>query len=403
MSDAGRELRQRAQVVVPGGASTGSKRPAALFGADDRDSAAHYERAHGCRLTTVDGRELVDCTMALGAVALGYGDAAVVRAVSDAALHGNVSGLSPRLEVDLAERLRDRIPCAEQVRFLKTGAEGVAAAVRIARAATGRNTVVCCGYFGWLDWVAAGPGVPPAARADVIEVPYDDGPALREAAARAGSDLAAIVLEPVIERVPSHAWLRTARELCDWSGAVLVLDEVKTGFRLHAGGFQALAGIVPDVAVFAKAMANGFPLSAVVGRAAVMEAARGAWISSTLASETTALAAASAVLDRHAREDVCGALATIGAAMRAAVSEAIRASGAGGVSVEGLDQMWLLRFDDERRQDRFLALARAEGVLFKRGAYDFASLAHDDAAIAAIGRAARVALDRLAHAEHAHA
>ena len=402
-ADAGLELRRRAAEVILGGASTGSKRPAALLGPGDDAFPAHFTSAHGCRVTTVTGRELVDCTMALGAVALGYGDAAVVRAVYEAATRGNVSGLSPVMEVELAERLRDRIPCAERVRFLKTGAEGVAAAVRIARAATGRATVVCCGYFGWLDWAADGPGVPAGARVDVVSVPFDDAGALQLAAERAGGGLAAIVMEPVIERLPSLEWARTARALCDRLGAVLVFDEVKTGFRLRPGGYQQLAGVVPDVAVFAKALANGFPLAAVVGRAAVMESAREAWISSTLASETTALAAASAVLDRHDSMDVCGALAATGGAMRAAVNAAITESGATGVTVEGLDPMWMLRFDDERRQDRFLSLARREGVLFKRGAYNFASLAHDDAASAAIGRAARVAFDQLAEDGPRHA
>ena len=397
------DLRRRAANVIAGGASTGSKRPGALYGPDDEDAPVHYLRASGCRIVTPGGRELVDCTMALGAVALGYADEVVAHAVAEAASNGNVAGLSPALEVELAERLVDLVPCAERVRFLKTGAEGVAAAVRLARAATGRDIVVGCGYFGWLDWASEGPGVPPRSHADVVRVPFDDVAALRSAAEAAGRALAAIVLEPVIERLPSEEWTRAARELCDRLGAVLVFDEVKTGFRLRPAGYQELSGVVPDVAVFAKALANGFPLSAVVGKAAVMDAARQAWVSSTLASETTALAAASAVLDRHARTGVCASLAETGANMRHAVQLAIRSSGIAGVSVDGLDPMWLLRFDDERRQDRFLAIARREGVLFKRGAYDFASLAHDEDTIAAIESAATTAfvelLEEEAHAE----
>jgi glutamate-1-semialdehyde aminotransferase len=211
------------------------------------------------------------------------------------------------------------------------------------------------------------------------------------------------MLEPVVERLPSAAWLGAARTACERHGAVLVFDEVKTGFRVAPGGYQARAGVVPDLAVFGKALANGYPLSAVVGRADVMEAARGAWISSTLASEGTALAAAGAVLDVHAEHDVCGALWAAGARLRTAAEGAVRASGVHGVTVEGIDPMWFFRFDDEPRQQRFLRAALDAGVLFKRGAYNFVSLAHDADAVARIEAAATVALAAAAHAGGASA
>lgn len=376
-----REYRDRAARVIPGGASTGSKRPDALYGPDLPDAPTHYVSADGCTLTTVGGRKLVDCTMALGSVALGYGDAGVVEAVVEAATRGSVSGLSPALEVEVAERLVEIVPCAESVRFLKSGAEGVAAAVRIARTYTGRDKVVGAGYFGWLDWWSAAAGVPNGVRSDFRAVPHDDLVALRSAVDAAGEGLAAIVIEPVVERLPSRDWIATARALCDRVGAVLVFDEVKTGFRLRPGGYGELSGVAPDLAVLGKAMANGHPLAAVVGNAEVMDAARATWISSTLASETLALAAASAVLDRHAQEDVCAALERIGTELRDAVSRALAASGATGVTLGGLPQMWFLRWDDASRQARFAEQTLERGVLFKRGAYNFAALAHDDEAI----------------------
>ena len=203
---------------------------------------SHYVRASGCRIWTADGRELIDCTMALGAVALGYAEAAVTMAVTHAAERGNVAGMSHVLEVEVAERLSDVIPCAERVRFLKSGAEGVSAAVRIARAHTKRARVIGCGYFGWLDWWTDGPGITSGAHADFAAVPFDDITALESAAAEAGADLAAIVIEPVIERLPSNAWIEAARAICDERGAVLVFDEMKTGFRLRTGGFQEYSG-----------------------------------------------------------------------------------------------------------------------------------------------------------------
>jgi glutamate-1-semialdehyde 2,1-aminomutase len=387
--DLDREWRERAAAVIPGGASTGSKGVAALYG-DDADGPTHFVRASGCELLTPGGQSLIDCGMALGSVALGYGDERVTRAVATAAAEGNVSGLSSALEVEVAERLCDHIPCAEQVRFLKSGAEAVAAAVRIARTHTGRTRVLGCGYFGWLDWSSAADGVPPAVRADYTAIPFDDVEALQAAVDQAGDALAAIVLEPVVEKLPSEAWMRRARSLCDATGAVLIFDEIKTGFRLALGGWQQYsdAEIEPDLATFGKAMANGFPLAAVVGRAAVMEAATRTWISSTLASDGAALAAAVAVLDWHDEAEICESLWSTGKQMRESVEAAVQASGIRGVRVEGIDPMWFLRFDEARVETRFLARARDHGVLFKRGPYNYASVAHDDDALLAIERAA---------------
>lgn len=390
---AARSWRERAESVLPTGASTGSKRAAVLHGDERSDAATHFASAHGCRVTDMSGASFVDCTMALGSVALGYAEPRVTRAVSDAAAEGNVAGLSNWREVVLAERLRDVIPCAERVQFLKSGAEATAAAVRLARTYTGRERVIASGYFGWHDWSSDAAGVPAAVRGDTVRVPFDDVAALERAAHDTGSALAAIVLEPVVERAPSQAWLERARALCDELGAALVFDEVKTGFRIAPGGYQAVCGVTPDLAAFGKALANGYPLAAVVGTAPLMHAARRTWISSTLASEATALAAALAVLDAHDEMDVCGTLGETGRAMRAAVERAIAATGARGVRIEGLDPMWLLRWDDPVRETGFVREALRAGVLFKRGAYNFAAVAHAEPAIAAIERAARVALE----------
>ena len=372
------DWRTRAAAVIPGGSSTGSKRPAALYGEATTTGPSHYLRATGCQIVTASERSLIDCTMALGAVSLGYSDDAVVRAVVQAVANGHVAGLAHVYEVEIAERLCDVIPCAERVRFLKTGADGVSAAVRIARAATGRSTVVCCGYFGWHDWSNSGPGIPASASMQVRRIAFDDVPELEAAVAAAGIDLAAILLEPVIERLPSAEWIAAARAACDRAGAVLIFDEMKTGFRLATGGYQQHADVKPDVAVFGKAMACGLPIAAVVGSAAVMEAAADTWISSTLAGESSSLAAIAAVLERYAEVDVCAALARVGGQMRASLESVIAASGAPGVTVAGLDPMWLLRFEDPLFETHFLERAASLGVLFKRGAYNYPALAHDD-------------------------
>lgn len=383
------EWRERAAAVIPGGASTGSKRRKVVLGSEE--GPLHFSSAHGCRLTTPSGAELIDCTMALGSVAVGYGDERVMTAVGNALMQG-VSGLSSTLEVALAERLCDIVPCAEQALFLKSGGDAVSAAVRVARTYTGREHVIGCGYFGWQDWSSEAAGVPEAVRRSFTRVPFDDAAALSRAVAAAERQLAAIVIEPVIERLPSKEWLEAARAACDRTGAVLIFDEIKTGFRFRPGGYQEMVGIEPDLATFGKAMANGFPLSALVGRAELMQAVERTWISSTLSGEALGLAAALAVLDIHEESDVCGDLDHIGRIMRDGVAEAVRASRCEGITIEGEPRMWLMRFDTTEREDRFLALARDEGVLFKRGAYNFPALAHDDATLQTIEAAASSAL-----------
>src|SRR5215211_6268023 len=193
-----RSWRDRAEAVLPTGASTGSKRAAVLWGDDaDSDLPTHLLSARGCRVVDVDGTSYVDCTMALGSVALGYAEPRVTRAVVDAASDGNVGAFSSWREVELAERLHTLIPAAERVQFLKTGAEATSAAVRIARTYTGRERVVASGYFGWHDWASDAAELPGAANAATQRIPFDDLSALERAVGDAGGDLAAIVLEPI--------------------------------------------------------------------------------------------------------------------------------------------------------------------------------------------------------------
>jgi len=384
----------RARRVVVGGASTGSKRPDRLYG-DPTGLPTHFIRASGCRVETTDGLQLVDCTMGLGSVALGYAEPQLTRTVIESLANGSVSGLSPALEVDVAAALCGVIPCAERVLFTKTGAEAMSAAIRIARTYTARTSVIGCGYFGWHDWASDAPGVPREVQKQFRRVPFDDVAALERAVAEVGADLAAIALEPVIERMPTKEWIERARSLCDERKAVLIFDEMKTGFRLATGGYQQYAGVVPDLAAFGKAMANGYPIAMVCGHADLMDAAERTWISSTLANESGALAAVGAMLAWHERVDVCQTLWNTGKEMRAVVGAAVAASEVAGVTIDGIDPMWLLRFDDPATETAFLGAAVSNGVLFKRGAYNFPALAHDEDALREIESAASAAFVEL--------
>jgi glutamate-1-semialdehyde 2,1-aminomutase len=389
------DWRSRAGQVLPTGASTGSKRAEALYGSSDAAGPTHFAQSVGCRVIDVDGNEYIDCTMALGAVALGYAEPEVTRAVIDAASRGNVSALSDHLEIEVAERLCTVVPCAEMVHFTKTGGEAMSAAIRIARTYTARDIVIGCGYFGWQDWSSEAAGVPARTRELFVKIPFDDIPALEKAVLDSGKALAAIAIEPVIERLPSPAWIARSRELADAAGAALIFDEMKTGFRLRTGGYQELAEVTPDLAVFGKAMANGYPLAAVTGKRELMEALRKTWISSTLASEATALAAAAAVLEWHERADIPDSLASIGLDLRTAMTSVIDASGVAGVTVDGIDQMWMFRFDSTERETRFLELAVGQGILFKRGAYNYPAIAHTDEVIRDVEAAANAAFIEL--------
>lgn len=362
--------------MIPGFSSTGSKRPEALFGGLP-GVPLRMTRAAGCRLWDESGREYLDTIMALGAVALGYGHAAVVAAAESAARDGAVGSLAPVEERLLAERLAAALPGAEASRFFKTGAEAVAAAVRIARVHTGREHVLTCGYHGWLDWSQAAAGVPRALLELRREIPFNDVPALK-AAIRESPPLAAIVVEPVVDAAPDLKWLKALKRAAQSADAVLVFDAIKTAFRLKP------FAVTPDLTVTGKAIGNGYPIAAVSGPVSLMEAAARTWISSTLATEFVSLRAALAVLDVFETEKVQEKLAAAGARLHAGLT-ALAAKHAALVSeVRGVPEMCYLAFTDEGQSAAVAARAAHHGLLFKRSAYNFVSLAHTDGDVDAV-------------------
>ncbi len=365
---------------VAGFTSTGSKRPEALFGAgDDPGLPSRMTRAAGARVWDDTGREYLDYIMALGAVALGYGHPVVVRAATDALGAGGVGPLPPVEEERLAEALAQRLPWMERIRFLKTGAEAVAAAVRLARVFTGREEVLGCGYHGWLDWCQGrAEGVPQGTRAVFAELPFNDAERAREMIRYRGDRLAAVVVEPVVVAEPSREWLETLREEATQAGAVLVFDEIKTAFRLAIGGATERYRVVPDLVVIGKALANGLPLAAVGGRADIMAAAARTWISSTLATESVSLAGAVATLDVFEREAVCAHLHRVGTGLLHGLHRLQHEHRdlVGGVA--GVAEMCFLHYANEQVSRAVAAGCARRGVLFKRTAYNFVSLAHTE-------------------------
>lgn len=365
-------------MTIPGYSSTGSKRPEALFGTCD-GVPGRMTRAFGCRVWDEHGNEYVDTVMALGAVALGYAHPAVVAAVAQAMRDGCVGSLAPTLEVEVAERLTEVLPGVESVRFLKTGAEAAAAAVRIARVATGRDRVVTCGYHGWLDWSQDTSGVPRNVAALRSELAFNDNAALPRVV---DSTVAAVIVEPVIDGPPEPAWLEAVRAQTTRAGAVLVFDEIKTAFRVEIGGVAQQSGVVPDLMVVGKALGNGLPIAAVGGNRSLMDAATRTWISSTLATEFASLAAARAVLDVFEAERVAAHVRRVGGELFAGFERLARRYDAVVDGVRGIPQMCYLKFRDADVGGRTARAAAHHGVLFKRSAYNFVSLAHDASTVA---------------------
>jgi glutamate-1-semialdehyde 2,1-aminomutase len=383
--------------LIPGFTSTGSKRPDALFGAGaGPELRLRMARSSGCRVWDTDGREYLDLVMALGAVALGYGHPEVGRAAVQAVSDGVVGSLAPALEEVVAAELCRLMPAVESVRFLKTGAEAMAAAVRLARTVTGRERVLGCGYHGWLDWSQVGTaGVPTATAALFAELPFNDVERTRRLIRNAGDGLAAVAIEPVVVVEPTREWLDAVREETERVGALLIVDEVKTVCRLAVGGGTERYGIRPDLVVMGKAIANGFPLAAVGGRAEAMRAAGRTWISSTLSTEFVSLAASRATLGVIERERVPLHLGRMGERLIAGFRALAERHDSSISGVGGVPEMCFLQFRTEAASAAVARGCAERGLLFKRGAYNFVSLAHGEAEVDRALATVAAALDEL--------
>jgi glutamate-1-semialdehyde 2,1-aminomutase len=361
---------------VAGFTSTGSKHPEVLFGAVDAGTPLRMTASHGCTVVGADGREYLDFLMALGAVALGYGHEGVSRAAIEAIDQGGIGPLAPAAEEMLAADLARLMPGLEQVRFLKTGAEAAAAAVRLARVITGRDRVLGCGYHGWLDWCSNSTGVPAATRELYQEIPFNDPERSAAAIRAAGDALACVVLEPVIEAEPRMEWLTAVRNACDETGAVLIYDEIKTAFRVALGGATARWGVAPDLTVLGKALANGFPLAAIGGPASLMRHVRDTWISSTMATEWISIAAARATLRVMEEQQVPAHLHRVGEQLLMGLRQLAERYPSVVAGASGIEELCYLRYHEEEASRRVALRCAERGLLFKRSAYNFVSLAH---------------------------
>jgi glutamate-1-semialdehyde 2,1-aminomutase len=302
----------RAEKTIPLGSQTFSKSrtqyPVGI-------SPLFIDRARGCHVWDLDGNKYIDLVSSLASVTLGYGEPRVNTAVRKQIKKGVSFSLPGKLEAEVAEMICQLVPSAEMVRFGKNGTDATTAAVRLARAYTGKDRIVVCGYHGWQDWyigsTTRNKGVPKAT-SDLTEVfKYNDLESLRKILSEK-DDVACVVMEPMNVNMPNQGFLEGVRELTKERGIILVFDETITGFRFSEGGAQELFNVIPDLSTFGKGIANGFPLSVVVGKREIMMEMEEIFFSGTFGGELLSLAAAKTVLELHLRSKVVPKLKEIG-------------------------------------------------------------------------------------------
>lgn len=322
------ELYLRAKKIMPGGVQLLSKRPENQA---PGQWPPYYKEARGCEIWDLDGKHYYDMsTNAVGSCLLGYSHPDINQAVIRRIHLGNMCSLNSPEEVALADRLCSIHPWAEQARFAKGGGEACAIAVRIARATTGRSKVAICGYHGWQDWYLAANlgetdelmghllpglapvGVPKELRETTLTFRYNDLQGFEQLIDTYGDQLAAVFMEPCRNVPPLPGFLEAIRLATQKHGILLIFDEITIGWRMHFGGAHLLYGIVPDMAVFAKALGNGYPIAAIIGTRAAMDGAHHSFISSTYWTESIGPTAALATLQKMTEIDVPSHVATMG-------------------------------------------------------------------------------------------
>lgn len=290
---------QRALETIPLGSQTFSKSKTQY---PQGVSPFFIQRGDGSHVWDVDGNEYVDFINSLAAITLGYCDPDVDAAVKKQLEDGVIFSLPHSIEVEVAEKIVQLVPCAEMVRFGKNGSDATAGAVRLARAFTGRDHVAVCGYHGWQDWyigsTARNLGVPKATQALTHTWSYNDLGSLEKLFNEYPGAIAAVILEPMNLSEPAPGFLQAVKDLTHKDGALLIFDETVTGFRYAVGGAQELFGVTPDLAAFGKGLANGYPVSAIAGRRDVMLLMEEIFFSFTFGGETLSLAAALATMNK---------------------------------------------------------------------------------------------------------
>jgi len=357
----GLSLYKKAKEIIPGGTQLYSKRPELYVPAS---WPTYYSSAKGVEIVDLDGKRYIDMSIfAVGACILGYADKDVDEAVMKAIIKGSTSTLNCPEEVELAELLCKLHPWAGMVRFSRSGGEAASIAIRIARAYTGKDKIAFCGYHGWCDWYLAAnlgnksaldgqlmPGLPPKGvprglKNTAFPFSYGNIEELERIVKEHPNQLAAIIMEPARD-IPDPSFLKKVRRIARSAKAVLIFDEITSGFRVNAGGIHLTLDVNPDMAIFAKSMANGYPIGAVIGERKVMQAAQSTFISSTNWSERVGFTAAIVTIKKFKQKNVAKHLMKTGKAIQRIWK---KASGESGVKIRisGIPPLSHFSFDHE--------------------------------------------------------
>ncbi len=384
--DENNELFKKVLDLIPNGSQTFSK---SYLQFSAGASPLFAREGKGCLITDVDGNSYIDFTMGLGACILGYAFDPVLDGVEKQLGKGSAYTLPHYLEYELAELLTQVIPCAEMVRFGKNGSDVTSAAVRLARAYTERDYVACCGYHGWQDWYIAtttrSKGIPEAVKELTLTFGFNNIESLENLFNKHKDQIACVIMEPVSLTAPEPDFLERVKEIAHKNGALLVFDEVVTGFRFALGGAQEYFGVTPDITCVGKAMGNGLPVSAIVGRKKYMRLLDEIFFSFTFGGETASIASALATIRYISDHAVIEYLWKQGKRLRDDMEKLITQKGLGSIlSIDGFPVRSFMGFRGEekeslKRKTLFQQECAKRGVLFTGG--HNISLPHDDRVI----------------------
>lgn len=359
------ELYNRALGLIPSVTQTLAKGPSQWI----KGIAPKYlVKGKGSHVWDVDGNEYIDYMMGVGPLSLGYAYPKVDEAIKKQLEDGITFSMMHPLEVEVAEMIREIIPNAEAIRYSKTGADATSAAVRLARAYTGKNKILCCGYHGWHDWyiavTARNHGIPEAVQALSFTFNYNDIDSVKKSI---DDDVAAIILEPVVFNEPKDNFLQKLSELCEQKGIVLIFDEMWTGFRMALGGAQEYFGITPDLATYSKAVANGMPISVLTGKRKIMDLAdEEIFFYTTFGGEALSLAAVKATIEELRDKNVPKFLNDQGAKLKNGYNAIVNKLGVDFTGVIGYNWRSMAIFN-EKAGDPLLQKSLMQQEMIRRG------------------------------------
>ena len=396
MNTKDRQLLKKAENLIPWATQTNAKRWYTGYDA----MPVFLSRAKGSRVWDTAGKEYIDFDASLGPIILGYQYPAVEAAVKKQMKDGIVFPMASPLEIEAAEKVKGVVPCAARVRFLKTGGSANLAAIRLARAVTGREKIVITSYHGWQDNLCPQrPGVPAAIRRLSLQCPFGDIQSLEKAFKKHGESIAGVLTVPYDWVYPAPGeYLKAARRITKEYGALLLYDEVLTGFRMALGGGQEYFGITPDLAVFGKAVANGYPLSVFAGRAQVMDKGLDTTVvTTTNAGDALSLAAVCATIDVMRKNAVHKHIWTLGSKLMKGLDDLFTQAGIPGVS-QGMAPKFTTVFrtgKEEKRslRKKFICGLMKQGIFYCRAW--FVTYSHTNKDIARTLETARKIIKKL--------